>query len=190
MPLLGKGGSYRSFGKTLDIPGGWFADFADGSRLAMMQSRRTLDELRRLQRDAVAPEQIGRMIALVENEHGFPLYDAVSRLKRALSDDDRGEFRFSGGGVEIAVEVRRSAIEEWIAKDLRRLDAALAKAGMNPAGIDKVFLTGGSSLIPAIRAVFDRRFGTERIATGGKLTSIAYRLALIGAERDPAEWGT
>ena len=62
LPLLGKGGSYRSFGKTLDIPNGWFADFADWSRLAMMRNRRTLDELRRLQRDAVAPEQIGRMI--------------------------------------------------------------------------------------------------------------------------------
>jgi hypothetical chaperone protein len=43
-----------------------------------------------------------------------------------------------------------------------------------------VFLTGGSTLIPAIRAISDRRFRTERIATGGELTSIAHGLALIG----------
>ncbi|HSX57261.1 MAG TPA: Hsp70 family protein, partial [Sphingomonas sp.] len=54
--------------------------------------------------------------------------------------------------------------------------------------IDRVFLTGGSSLIPAIRALFDRRFGGERIATGGELTSIAHGLALIGEQADLDQW--
>ena len=192
LPMLGKGGSYRSFGKLLEIPDGYFADFADWSRLALMRNRRTLEELARLRRDAVDPVPIGRMIALIEHEQGFPLYDAVGRLKRALSSDDQAEFRFTGGGVEIAGEVRRPEFEAWIADDLRRieatLDSALGRAGMTADAIDRVFLTGGSSLIPAIRAIFDRRFGPERIATGGELTSIAHGLALIGAEPNPAEW--
>ena len=54
--------------------------------------------------------------------------------------------------------------------------------------IDRVFLTGGSSLIPAIRAMFDRRFGAARIATGGELTSIAHGLALVGDEPNLTEW--
>ena len=192
LPLLGKGGSYRSMGKTLDIPGGWFAEFADWSRLALMRNRRTLDELRRLQASAVDPAPIGRMIALIEHEQGFPLYDAVGRLKRALSEGDRAEFRFEGGGVRIAAEVGRTEFEGWIAEDLARIeaamDAALARAGIAAEAIDRVFLTGGSSLIPAIRALFRRRFDEERIATGGELTSIAHGLALIGAEPDPARW--
>jgi hypothetical chaperone protein len=192
LPMLGKGGLYRSMGKTLDIPGGWFADFADWSRLALMRNRRTLDELRRLQRDAIKPASIGRMIALIEHEQGFPLYDAVGRLKRALSTDDRADFRFEGGGVEIAAEVRRAEFESWIAEDLRRIEAAmdeaLAEAETGPDAIDRVFLTGGSSLIPAIRAMFMRRFGEDRIATGGELTSIAHGLALIGGETELAAW--
>ena len=192
LPLLGKGGNYRSFDKLLEIPGGYFADFADWSRLALMRNRRTLDELRRLQRDAVDPEPIGRMIALIEHEQGFPLYDAVGRLKRALSGAEHAEFRFASDGVDIRAEVRRADFEVWIADDLRRIeaamDAALVRAGVGPEAIDRVFLTGGSSLIPAIRALFDRRFGADRIATGGELTSIAHGLALIGEESDPAEW--
>jgi hypothetical chaperone protein len=192
LPLLGKGGSYRSFGKLLEIPGGYFTDFADWSRLAMMRNRRTLEELRKLQRDAVDPAPIGRMIALIEHEQGFPLYDAVGKLKRALSGDDKAEFAFDGGGVAISATVRRADFEQWIADDLRRieaaLDTALSRGGITAEGIDRVFLTGGSSLIPAIRALFDRRFGAERIATGGELTSIAHGLALIGEEPDPAEW--
>jgi len=192
LPLLGKGGRYRSFDKLLEIPGGYFADFADWSRLALMRNRRTLDELRRLQRDAVDPEPIGRMIALIEHEQGFPLYDAVGRLKRALSDAEEADFTFRSDGVEISASVRRADFERWIADDLHRIeaamDAALARAQAAPETIDRVFLTGGSSMIPAIRALFARRFGSERIATGGELTSIAHGLALIGEEDDPAEW--
>ncbi len=36
--------------------------------------------------------------------------------------------------------------------------------------------------------MFVRRFGEDRIASGGELTSIAHGLALIGQEPEPAEW--
>ncbi|OQW47123.1 MAG: molecular chaperone Hsp70 [Proteobacteria bacterium SG_bin6] len=192
LPLLGKGGRYRSFDKILEIPGGYFSEFADWSRLALMRNRRTLDELRKLQRDAIDPAPIGRMIALIEHEQGLPLYEAVGRVKRALSIADEAEFTFSGGGVEIAVPVSRQQFEAWIAADLERIDTAMAlaldRAKLSPADIDRVFLTGGSSLIPAIRHRFARRFGAERIATGDELTSIAFGLAQIGNEPDLATW--
>lgn len=192
LPLLGKGGLYRSFDKLLEIPGGYFGEFADWSRLALMRNKRTLDELRKLQRNAVDPTPIGRMIALIEHEQGFPLYEAVGRAKRDLSAIDEARFSFSGGGIEINAVVSRREFEQWIAADLRRIEAAmdavLVKAKLEPAAIDRVFLTGGSSLIPAIRALFERRFSVDRIATGGELTSIAHGLALIGSDTNPAEW--
>ncbi len=192
LPLLGKGGSYRSFDKILEIPGGYFTDFADWSRLALMRNRKTLDELRRLQRDAIDPAPIARMIALIEHEQGFPLYDAVGRVKRALSSAEEARFDFTGGGIDIHAMVARAEFERWIGEDLQRIEAAmdmaLAKAGLAAGAIDRVFLTGGSSLIPAIRGLFERRFGAERIASGGELTSIAHGLALIGDEPGLGAW--
>ncbi|WP_375248759.1 Hsp70 family protein [Sphingomonas sp.] len=191
-PLLGKGTYYRSFGKRLEVPGGYFADVSDWSRLAMMRNRRTLDELRKLHRDAEQPEAIERLIALIENEQGYPLYDAVGTLKRALSDQEEAAFRFEGGGISVEARVRRAEFEAWIADDLARIDAALdramTRAGLDAESIDQVFMTGGSSLIPAIRAMFVARFGAERIASGGELTSIAHGLALIGDSADLASW--
>ncbi|TCP34108.1 Hsp70 family protein [Sphingomonas sp. BK235] len=192
LPLIGKGGRYRSFDKLLDIPDGWFAEFADWSRLALMRNRRTLAELDRLRRSAVDPEAIARMIALIEHEQGYALYDAVAQLKRALSGAERARFRFAGEGVTIDREVARAEFEAWIADDLARiaatLDRALAQAGVAAADIDRVFLTGGSSLVPAVRALFAARFGAARIAAGGELTSIAHGLALIAQEDDVAAW--
>lgn len=192
LPMLGKGGQYRSFDKLLDIPNGWFAEFSDWSRLALMRNRRTLDELRRLQRNAADPAAIERLIALIEHEQGYPLYAAVGQLKRALSDHDSATFRFDGGGLDIAVEVERAAVEAWIAPDLVRieqaLDSALVRVGVPAEQIDRVFLTGCSSLIPAVRCLFDRRIGRERIASGRELTSIAHGLAMIGSQAEPELW--
>jgi hypothetical chaperone protein len=192
LPLLGKGSRYRSFDKVLDIPGGYFADFSDWSKLALMRNRRTLEELERLRRHALDPQAIGRMIAMVENELGFPLYDAVGKLKRALSDGEGATFRFSGAGVEIDAAVTRAEFEGWIAPDVARMeaavDAALADAGIGEAAVDRVFLTGGTSLVPAVRSVFTRRFGEAKIMSGGELTSIAHGLALIAQEEDPSGW--
>ncbi|MEO5587332.1 MAG: Hsp70 family protein [Novosphingobium sp.] len=191
LPLLGKGGSYRSFDKVLEIPGGFFNDFSDWSKLALMHNRRTLEELAKLQRNATDPAAIGRMLAIIENEQGYRLYDAVGQVKRALSTQEHAEFRFSGGGLDIACDVSRADFQSWIAPDVARIQAcvddALAKAGKTVAQIDRVFLTGGSSLIPAIRDIFVERFD-GRIADGGELTSIAHGLALIGGSENLADW--
>jgi hypothetical chaperone protein len=192
LPMLGKGGDYRSFDKILEIPRSYFADFADWSRLALMRNRRTMDELGRLQRSALDPAAIGRMIAVIENELGYPLYDAVGSLKRTLSSETAADFHFAGAGLDIDAHVTRPMFESWIAEDLARIEAtvhkALATAGVAATDIDRVFLTGGSSLIPAVRAIFTRRFGDDRLAAGDELTSIATGLALIGLEDDIAAW--
>ena len=88
-------------------------------------------------------------------------------LKIALSGADAAEFRFEAGGISIVRQVARSSFEAWIAPELARIegavDAALADANLGPQDVDRVFLTGGSSLVPAVRAIFHRRFDPARI---------------------------
>ena len=192
LPMLGKGGTYASFDKVLEIPAGHFTDFGDWSRLALMRNRKTLDSLAKLQRSATDPAAIGRMIAVVEKELGYGLYDAVGQLKRTLSSAPHAHFRFNSPDLAIEAEVSRKDFEAWIAPDLARIaetvDGALASAGLHADQIDHVFLTGGSSLIPAVRSLFTQRFGEGKIADGNELTSIAHGLALMGEDPDLAEW--
>jgi hypothetical chaperone protein len=49
--------------------------------------------------------------------------------------------------------------------------------------IDRVFLTGGTSFVPAVRALFEQRFGVARVSGGGEFVSVAEGLALIGRDR-------
>jgi hypothetical chaperone protein len=52
---------------------------------------------------------------------------------------------------------------------------------MQPGQVDKVFLTGGSSFVPAVRRIFEERFGAARIQSGNEFTSVARGLALKAA---------
>ena len=63
------------------------------------------------------------------------------------------------------------------------VDRALAEAGLREDAIDRVFLTGGTSLVPAVRRLFTDRFGQGRVDGGGEFVSVAEGLALIGADR-------
>jgi hypothetical chaperone protein len=49
-----------------------------------------------------------------------------------------------------------------------------------------VFLTGGSSFVPAVRRIFIERFGERKVTGGEELTSVATGLALRAREQWPA----
>ncbi len=191
-PALGKGGDYVSFGKTLPIPNKYYAAFARWDQLALLRASREMREIRALAREAQAPERIERLIEVLDENYGYRLYRSVSRLKEALSARSRAEFRFEAGSISIVRDVDRTEFESWIAPELAQIDgavdAALTDAGLAAHEIDRVFLTGGSSLVPAVRDIFHRRFESGRIETGAELESIASGLALMARERDLDRW--
>ncbi len=193
-PALGKGSSYQSFGKVLPIPNRYYSAFARWDQLALMRASRDMREIRALVREAMEPEKIERLVETLDENYGYQLYRSVSRLKEDLSSQDAAMFHFEAGSISLQGGVKRTTFEGWIAPELARIEAAvdeaLATANLTPEGVDRVFLTGGSSLVPAVRAIFHRRFDPSKIETGAELESIASGLALMGRERDLSRWTT
>ena len=63
------------------------------------------------------------------------------------------------------------------------IDLALERAGAGPADIDAVFMTGGTSYVPAVRQLFAGRFGAAKLRFGDAFSSVAAGLALVAADR-------
>lgn len=191
-PRLGKGGSYRSFGKVLPLPHHYYGKLVRWNELALMKGSADLREMRELARTALDPAPLGDFIALVEHDLGFSLYRSVSAAKVALSMRDAVEFRFVDGDVDIRSTIARADFERWISEDLGRIaatiDRVLSTARITPREVEKVFLTGGSSFVPAVQRLFAERFGQEKLTSADQFESIAYGLALIGQSADPDQW--
>ncbi len=62
------------------------------------------------------------------------------------------------------------------------MDETLAAAGLPAEAVDRVFLTGGTSFVPCVRRLFDRRFGPDRVVAGAAFTSVGAGLARRAAE--------
>jgi len=185
-PLLGKGGSYRVTGTDLPIPPSWYTSFARWHLLSLMRAPRVIRDIEAVARTAQHPERLHRLVRLVQDEAGYALYRAVSGAKAALSREEAVELRFAHADFEVVAPILRRDFEGWIAPELARIeaavDAALADAAVAPDAVDRVFLTGGTSLVPAVRRIFTTRFGEDRVVAGGEFVSVAEGLALMGRD--------
>ncbi|WP_198370687.1 Hsp70 family protein [Roseomonas rosulenta] len=185
-PRLGKGSTYRVMGgDPLPLPAAWYAGFARWHQLSMMRAPRTLRDIAEVARTAERPDALHDLVRLIEADAGYALYRAVSGVKAALSASEAAVLDFRHGGFALRAPIARADFEAWIAPELARIgaavDAALADAAIAPGAVDRVFLTGGTSLVPAVRRIFEARFGPARVMAGGEFVSVAEGLALMGA---------
>jgi hypothetical chaperone protein len=130
-------------------------------------------------RGAIEPEKIARLVQLVDEDLGLPLHGAVEgakvRLSKAAVD------RVALAAIELDLPITRASFEGWLGEDLAQIDATLAAvleaAGARAGDVDRVFATGGTSLVPAVRAHLAGRFGEAKLVGGEELTSVAWGLA-------------
>ena len=186
-PLLGRGSEFESlYGRRLPVPAWIYQHLERWHHVSFLKSRKTMQLLLDLRREALEPEKLDALVRVVENDLGFALYRATESTKRALSDEAEARFHLQHDEIEIDEPVTRAEFEEWIAEELDQvrgcIDRLFRTTGTEPEAVDRVFLTGGSSFVPAVRRIFEERFGDERIRTGAQLTSIANGLALRAAE--------
>jgi len=181
-PALGAGSQLRSLGKILTVPNWVYIRLERWHHLSLLRGRDVLNMLRGVHAQSLEPEKIGALIHFIKEDLGFHLHRAVQILKCDLSNDPAATFQFSDGFVDLRAVVERTSFEEWIAEEIEQIarcvDSLLSSSGVFPKDVDMVFLTGGSSFVPAVRRIFERRFREKRIRGGNEFTSVARGLAL------------
>jgi hypothetical chaperone protein len=195
-PALGSDSLERSYAHAADrpapiipaVPAWIYANLERWHYLSFLKTRNVAEILRSARARAEEPEKIEALIYLIEEDLGYQLHQAVQRVKIDLSRQESAEFRFRDGGMDIVATVTREEFEGWIGEDLqsieRCVDGLLARCNLSAGDVDRVFLTGGSSFVPAVRRIFETRFTASRVRTGNEFTSVARGLGLRAAEMD------
>jgi len=186
-PALGFGTEYQAApDKTLPIPAWPYATLEQWHSLSLINRPKTLQMFERLRPLALDPAGVDAFSHFLRADLGLQLYESVRSLKIALSQAPVATFNFHCGPATITRSVSRADFEHWIQPELTAMGAAvdrvLAASGVRCDEIDRVFLTGGSAFVPAVRSLFADRFGIEKVAGGGEFTSVATGLALRAAQ--------
>jgi hypothetical chaperone protein len=185
-PALGRGTRYTTdeMGGEAPVPAWLYSQLRRWHLLSFLKEESTQRLLTRVKGGALEPHKIELLIQLVEEDLGLPLHQAVEGSKVRLSQGatDRIALR----ALELDLPIARADFETWIGEDLdaidRVLDDVLARAGLAATEVDRVFATGGSSLVPAVRARLANRFGAAKLVGGEELTSVAWGLAARARE--------
>ena len=190
-PVLGAGTMMRSgVDKILPVPNWVYLKLERWHHLSFLKSKETLDMLETVKRQAFESQGIEGLLHLVRNDLGYYLHQSVQKAKADLSCHEMTILNYDDGMVEIHEPVRREDFERWIAPELADIETAVDRvvisAGVKRTDIDRVFLTGGTSFVPAVRRIFESRFGSKRILAGNEFTSVARGLALRARDQSPA----
>ncbi len=182
-PGLGQGGNYRGDdGKLMPIPNWIYSKLQRWHLLSFLKERKTIHQILEWKSRAVEPAQLEALLHLVRADLGYHLFRKVEGAKIELSASPDTELNFQDGPLDICGWFTRGDFEGWITPELNAISGAvdqlLEQTRIEPAGVDRVFMTGGTSFVPAARALFESRFGADRIVVGDRFTSVAHGLAL------------
>jgi hypothetical chaperone protein len=182
-PRLGHGSQYRSaFNRILPVPSWLYTNLERWHYLSFLKSKKTMDMLAELRSQACEPEKLAALIHVIEHDLGYQLYRTVEHTKIELSAQEESALRFRDATLAIEQPVGRDEFERWIGNEIAAIatciDRLLDRTGVAPPDVSSVFMTGGSSFVPAVRRLFEARFGAARVRTGGELTAVARGLAL------------
>src|SRR5580704_1035073 len=192
-PVLGAGTQMRSMHRLLPVPVWVYAKVEKWHHLSFLRTKETMNMLRSVEAQAIEPEKIAALVHLIKEDLGYQLHRAVQQVKCDLSAHPAATFHFEDGVVNLEKKVSRDNFEAWISPELRQIgecvDGLLKRCHVRPEQVDKVFLTGGSSFVPAVRRIFESRFGADRIRAGNEFTSVARGLALKALDSQAARNG-
>lgn len=183
MPLLGLGTQLVK--KGLPMPNALYHELAAWPTINFAYTYRNERELGELVALAREPEKVERLLTVVQQRLGHRLAFAVEDAKIALSAEARTVVPLAFIEAGLTVSPTRADFDRAIAARIERLYETardcITAAGLGPAAIDTIFLTGGSSRVPAVRAAIGRAAPSARLASGSDLLSVASGLAQMAA---------
>ena len=184
MPLLGLG--TRLVEKNLPMPNALYHELATWATINFAYTYKNERELAELVTLAAEPEKVERLLNLVRRRLGHRVAFAVEDAKIALSVETRTNVPLGFLEAGLVAPATRSTFDRAIASRIGRLSGSasdcIRAAGLKPDAIDTVFLTGGSSRVPAVRAAMAQAAPSARQAGGSDLLSVALGLTQIAAK--------
>jgi len=153
--------------------------------IPFLNERKTINDIR----DLISLAEKGRadllaLLTLIQKNYGWELFQAIEHAKIELSSATTTELTFHRDNINFDEPITRREFESVIANRLhtirKEMDKTLKLAGVDAKQIDVVIRTGGSSLIPAVQSMLERKFGVRRVNKQEVFTSVVQGLARAG----------
>ena len=183
---LGKGSLYKNMGKEMEIGPAFYSDFSEWHRFQKMYDKSVLQAIEKLIYMAYDKDKISRLLELIKEGLYFSFSEKIIDAKIQLSFDEVTTIDMNIFKKPFTEEIRREAFNAVIAHHVQKikttLDETMKMANISYEQIDKVFLTGGSTLVPVVKNIYRELFSEEKIVHTDVFSSVGYGLAIYAGE--------
>lgn len=170
-----------------ELPRWPFLDLATWYRIHEIASERNLMTFRQLHAESAEPELFKRYLDVLRRETGHLIAGRVEQAKIELSARENVSIDLAEVVPGLAAGTSRADFEASIEVEIERLTetvtATVTAAGRPASAITSVFLTGGSSAVPAVRRAVTSLTADARVIEGDLFNSVGFGLALEAARR-------
>ena len=178
-------GSRATWGpKRLRLPAFIVNALHDWHALSALNEKPWLEALDDLVRQGAPKRELAALRSAIELQLGYEIFMTADATKCALSSAPAAILSYHHAAVDVDARITRGRFERLIDNLLTDTDAlitdVLVGATISSADIAEVVTTGGSSAIPAFRALLARRFPGARVRDAAAFTSVAAGLAMPG----------
>lgn len=181
-PRLGQGVEWGP--KRLRLPAFITSAISDWHQLSALNEKPILEALDDLVSAGAPRREVSALRSAIELQLGYEIFAAVDAVKIELSSEEVAVLAFHHGGVDVDAVVPRRRFELRARSLLAEIDEmitdVLRRADLPADRIREVVMTGGSSGLPASRALLARRFPNALRRDHAAFSSVALGLALEG----------
>jgi hypothetical chaperone protein len=187
LPRFGAGTTYRVRGltdKRLKVPQHVMAKLLSWHEMSFIREKSTQELMEMMLETSDQPQTAEALYDLVMENLGYRLFRAIEAVKVKLSQEPEATLDFDEARIRLNERITRAEFDTFCQPLLTELDQCTQGLLDRCAGagdIDAVFLTGGSSQIPAVRQLYVNRFGEGRVRTADAFTSVAEGLGRASA---------
>lgn len=187
MPLLGKGSHILGVnGTRLEMPVSLYYDLTSWHLLNNLYSIKNINIMKDLYLVSEQKDLVHRAIYVLRKHLGHYLLQAAENSKIRLSSSLSDTIDISKVEDNLQVFVSRHNFEDHchhlIHQLQKTIQATLTTAGIHANQIDSVFLTGGTTLIPAVHQMITTIFPNSQLVKGDIYGSVGKGLAIEAAQ--------
>jgi hypothetical chaperone protein len=172
---FGAGSTFQSLDKTLPFPAHIIYKLSKWHRINLLNNLGDRETLRSILPYSSRPEDVERLLNLIDHHYGFELFRAIDLAKKHLSEKQRATVSFKP--LDLSEDITIAEFEEIIADAAQKIEKsiidALLEAAVKPKDIGRVILTGGTSQVPLLNRMVVNIFGEEKILRPDYFSSVA-----------------
>lgn len=182
-PKFGAGSTFASLGKTLPFPAHIINKLSKWHRINLLNNRGDREIINTIYPYSNRPEDVERLLNLINHHYGFQLFRRIDAAKKHLSENNRSAVVFSP--LDLNEKITIDEFEDMIASTAQKIENSvfdcLSAASVKPKDIKRVILTGGTSQVPLLNNKMVGIFGEEKIIRPDYFSSVATGLGYVAA---------